>query len=269
MSVEEMLAVTQLYSIAGCLDNETAYLNQRPFRSPHHSASTASLVGGGRLPRPGEISLAHHGVLYLDELPEFSRTVLEALRQPLEDKTVTVARVEQSVTYPADCTFVGSLNPCPCGFYGDEAKECNCTPIQISKYQNKLSGPFLDRMDLFCYVPRVTFSTLADSKNKEESSRAIQRRVQQAIDKQNQRYAEYEFSTNSHIPAQLMDKFCFLDKTSKNLMKQAMQTMNLSPRSYHRILRVARTIANLNKTEKITTRHLSEALQYRRTLTSF
>jgi magnesium chelatase family protein len=223
----------------------------------------AALVGGGRLPRPGEISLAHRGVLYLDELPEFSRGVLESLRQPLEERTITVARVEQSITYPAHSILVGSLNPCPCGYAGDSDKECVCTPVQLSHYQKKLSGPLLDRSDLFCYVPRVTFDTLT-TQQAQEASAVIQERVEQAVQHQRTRYATHPtVVNNAALPNQLLEKYCSLDNTSRKLMKQAVETMHLSPRSYHRILRVARTIADLGGVEQITIQHLSEALQYR------
>ncbi|MDP3971103.1 MAG: YifB family Mg chelatase-like AAA ATPase [bacterium] len=262
MSVEEMLEITTLYSIAGLLDESESYIKARPFRSPHHSASMAALVGGGKLPRPGEISLAHHGVLFLDELPEFSRTVVEALRQPLEEHTVTVARVEQSVTYPAKSIFVGSLNPCPCGYFGDGEKECVCTPSQISKYQKKLSGPLLDRMDLFCYVPRITFDVLTGA-NAQDDSNKMRKRVQRARDIQVDRYQTKKINCNAHITNQLIQQYCSITKLATSLLKQAMLTMQLSPRSYHRILKVSRTIADLDEQEQIDQLHVAEALQYR------
>ncbi|MBI2415317.1 MAG: YifB family Mg chelatase-like AAA ATPase [Candidatus Kerfeldbacteria bacterium] len=266
MTAEEMLSVTQLYSIAGLLSHHQTYVRSRPFRQPHHSASMAAVVGGGRLPRPGEISLAHHGVLYLDELPEFQRAVLEALRQPLEEHTVTVARVEQSITYPAQTIFIGSLNPCPCGYYGDKEKECTCTPLQLAKYHKKLSGPLLDRVDLFCYVPRINFDTLT-SQTVTESSAAIRVRVQQALNRQRQRYAGSAMANNATLPNRLINQHCPIDASSKRLLRQAMQTMQLSPRGFHRILRVARTIADLEDSTNITPHHLSEALQYRQFFT--
>lgn len=267
MTVDEMLEVTKLYSVVGLLDNHQPYIDQRPFRHPHHSASMAALVGGGQAARPGEISLAHRGILYLDELPEFQRAVIEALREPLEEQTITVSRVSQSVTYPAACTLVTSLNPCPCGFYGDQTKECICTPTQIARYQSKLSGPFLDRVDLFCYVPRVTFTTLIDTSAQAESSYTIRQRVTQAVARQQERFSiKYPCQRNALIPNYALDELCQLDAASKDLMKQAMTSLQLSPRSYHRIIRVARTIADLDNSETISADHIREALQYRQTI---
>lgn len=266
MTVDEMLEVTKLYSVVGLLDSQYSYVDQRPFRHPHHSASMAALVGGGQMARPGEISLAHHGILYMDELPEFNRSVIEAVREPLEEQTITVSRVAQSVTYPAACTLLASLNPCPCGYYGDEEKECICTATQIARYQSRLSGPFLDRIDLFSYVPRVTFSTLTDNETAIESSDKIRQRVQMAINIQRARLSDMNCDRNSRIPTRLIDTVCALDIPSRALMKKAMSSLQLSPRSYHRLLRVARTIADLDNVDSITEDHLREALQYRQTV---
>lgn len=265
MSATEILEVTQLYSIAGLLSVDKPIYNMRPFRQPHHSASMAALVGGGRLPRPGEISLAQHGVLYLDELTEFQRSVIEALRQPLEERTITVARVEQSVTYPANCIFIGSLNPCPCGYFGDGEKECVCTPLQIANYQKKLSGPLLDRIDLFCFVPRINFNTIIQT-NQAESSQKIQQRVSKAYMQQQERYECSATTRNATMTTKEIEQYCNLNQASQQLLRQAMQTMQLSPRGYHRILRVARTIADLEQQNNIATHHISEALHYRQSL---
>lgn len=263
MTIDEMLEVTTLYSIAGELKSHQPYISSRPFRSPHHTASTAALIGGGKLPRPGEISLAHHGVLYLDELPEFPRAVIESLRQPLEEHIVSVARVEQSITYPAEFTFVGSMNPCPCGYYGDEERECMCTPLHIAKYQQKISGPLLDRMDLFCAVPRISFDALT-STSETESSAEMRKRVQRARVIQRQRFTDNTTRCNAQMSTQYIDTYCEVDAAGSQLLKKAMHMMQLSPRSYHRILRVARTIADLDGSSAILSGHIAEAIQYRK-----
>ncbi len=266
MTISEMLEVTHLYSVAGLLSTEQPYINQRPFRQPHHTASTASIIGGGRIPRPGELSLAHHGVLFFDEFPEFPRSVLEALRQPLEEQSVTIARVEQAITYPAAPLFIGSLNPCPCGFYGDPEQECHCTPLQIQKYHKKLSGPLLDRMDMFCYVPRLQFDALVNTEPELTSAEQLQQSVHKAHQLQQERFAQTQIVANAYIPHGAIERYCHIDQESKSLLRQAMSVMHLSPRSFHRIIRLARTIADLSASDHILPQHVGEALQYRRPL---
>lgn len=264
LSPDEIVEVTRLYSVAGLLTEAEPYITRRPFRQPHHTASVASIVGGGRIPRPGELSLAHRGVLFFDELPEFPRAALEALRQPLEDQQVTVARMEQAVTFPTAPLFIGSLNPCPCGYYGDPERDCQCTPLQIQKYHKKLSGPLLDRMDIFCYVPRLEFDTLVQQSSDTSIVTDLCERVQQALKRQCHRFRNTSIWYNAMIPHAAMNQYCPMAEASLELLRQAMRVMQLSPRSYHRIVRLARTIADLDDSADITHVHVSEALQYRR-----
>lgn len=261
----ELLEITRLYSIAGLLSEHQPYLAMRPFRQPHHSASLSAIVGGGRHPKPGELSLAHHGILFFDELVEFPRGVLEALRQPLEEQSVTIARVEQTITYPAHIIFVGSFNPCPCGYYGDTEKECVCTPVQVAKYLKKLSGPLLDRIDLVCAVDRVPYDILSSTETL-ESSDVVRERIVQTQQVQQQRFAGTGIVSNAAIPQRLIQHFCALNADTRTILQQAVALLHLSPRSYHRILRVARTIADLAQSEVITVSHVQEALQYRQML---
>lgn len=264
LNAEESMETTKIYSVAGLLSPEHPLMTKRPFRSPHHTASGVALVGGGKNPRPGEISLAHRGVLFLDELPEFPRHVLENLRQPLEDGVITISRAQGSLTFPARFMLVSSQNPCPCGFYSDGEKPCVCTPLQIDKYQKKISGPLLDRLDLFVEVPRLKFAKLAEENPEQtENSATIRARVQSAKEIQNQRFQNTAWQTNAEMGPKEIQKYCSLDTASTDLLRAAVTQMRLSARAYHRLLKVSRTIADLSGAEKIQVNHLAEALQYR------
>lgn len=262
MTESEVLEVTKIYSIAGLLRENQPYIAERPFRAPHHTISDVALVGGGQTPRPGEISLSHRGVLFLDEFPEFGRSVLEALRQPLEDGVVTVSRARGHITYPAKFILVASQNPCPCGYYGDPEKQCSCTSTQIIKYRKKISGPLLDRIDLHVEVPRVKFEKLTEEKVA-ESSKEIRERIQKARDRQLKRYKDLKILTNAELSAQQIKKFCPIDAQSQEVLRKAIDEYHLSARTYHRILKMARTIADLAGQENILTDHIAEAIQYR------
>ncbi|MDP4001386.1 MAG: YifB family Mg chelatase-like AAA ATPase [bacterium] len=263
LTVEEVLEITKIYSVSGSLNQSKNLITTRPFRSPHHTSSSAALVGGGSHPKPGEISLSHRGVLFLDEFPEFSRSVLENLRQPLEDGVVTVARAAATITFPAQFTLIAAQNPCPCGYYSDKMKKCICSPSQIMKYQKKISGPLLDRIDLFVEVGRVEYEKLS-AESSGESSADIQKRVQNARDKQSQRFKQNnKIKTNSEMTIKEIREFCKLEQAEQDFMKTAVIKMYLSARSYHRILKLGRTIADLANAENISTIHLAEALQYR------
>lgn len=262
LSIEEALEVTRIYSIADKLPTGQPLVRQRPFRSPHHTISQAGLVGGGPIPRPGEISLAHRGVLYLDELPEFGRT-LEVLRQPIEDKQVTVSRVRGTITFPANFMLIASLNPCPCGHYGDPDQACTCGEAQVRRYQQRLSGPLLDRFDIQLDVQRVAFDQLSE-KRRGEPTAAIWDRVQAARDIQYARYAELPYAyTNSDLGPGEIDRFCALPPEAESLLRTAMIRFKLSARAYHRILKLSRTIADLASQEMIRIEHVAEAIQYR------
>jgi magnesium chelatase family protein len=237
-------------------------IRHRPFRAPHHTISNAGLVGGGHWPRPGEISLAHRGVLFLDELPEFGQHTLEVLRQPLEDRTVTISRAQGSLTFPANFMMVGAMNPCPCGYFGDPEKDCTCSPTLISRYQKRLSGPLLDRIDIHLEVPRVPFQKLSDDRRGEPSAK-IRERVQSARSRQSARFAGTPFTANADMgPTQVRD-YCHVDDTGRQLLGAAMRQMQLSARAYHRILKLARTISDLAGEEHIQPAHIAEAIQYR------
>jgi len=261
MSREEVLETTRVYSVAGLLNAEHPLIDVRPFRAPHKNASTASIIGGGRIPRPGEISLSQNGVLFLDEFTEFNRDVLEALRQPLEDKLVTIARAQATCTYPANFSLVASCNPCPCGFYGSDL-ECKCTPPQIQKYLGRISGPLLDRMDLHVEIPRVNFEQLRDVSSSEGSD-TMREKVLQARQIQIKRFARHKFKLNSQMRPADVKKYCRLDEASESLLKNAFDKLKMSARAYDRVLKVARTIADLESAPDIKIQYLAEAMQYR------
>lgn len=262
MTRSEILETTKIYSIAGKLTKDKPLVTERPFRAPHHTSSGVALVGGGAFPRPGEISLAHRGVLFLDEFPEFSRQVLENLRQPLEDGVVTISRAQGVLTFPARFTLIASQNPCPCGYYSDPDRQCICAPMQIMKYQKKISGPLLDRIDLHVEVPRVKLEKLT-SDQLSESSEKIRERVSLARSRQTKRFENRSLSMNSEMSSQDFKDFCQIEIKAQELLKNAVQQMHLSARGYYRILKVARTIADLAGVDKIETSQVAEALQYR------
>jgi len=267
LSFEESLAVTKIYSIIGYLSPQKPFLTQRPFRAPHHTCSETALIGGGNPPRPGEITLAHRGVLFLDELPEFHRDVLESLREPLEDGKITILRARYSLSFPAKFTLIAASNPCPCGFYGSPDRECTCTNSQIRMYQRKLSGPLSDRIDLFINVKKVEFEKLI-SFQKDVTS-MIREKVLRAQQIQRERYKKEKFLLNSEIPVSKIERYCQIDDKSKSLLKSFVDSGRLSARGYHRVLKVARTIADLQSSEKILFDHVSEALSFRFNLDNF
>ncbi|PKP02703.1 MAG: magnesium chelatase [Bacteroidetes bacterium HGW-Bacteroidetes-6] len=263
MSLQEALEATRIHSVAGKLGPNIGLLQQRPFRSPHHTISDVALVGGGTFPQPGEISLAHNGVLFLDELPEFKRAVLEVLRQPIEDRVVTISRAKFSVDYPASIMLIAAMNPCPCGYYNHPEKECSCGHGNIRRYLSRISGPLLDRIDIHIEVTPVAFNSLAD-KRFGESSSEIRKRVVKARGLQITRFEDNpNISCNAQLSPSLLKKYCNIDSTGETLLKNAMEKLNLSARAYDRILRVARTVADLENSESIQTLHLAEAIQYR------
>ncbi|MFP4343358.1 MAG: YifB family Mg chelatase-like AAA ATPase [Anaerolineales bacterium] len=262
LSLDEALEVTRIYSVADQLPPDTPLISQRPFRAPHHTISHAGLVGGGHWPRPGEISLAHRGVLFLDEMPEFSRRVLEVMRQPMEDKVVTISRAQGSFTFPANFVLVAAMNPCPCGYYGDPERACTCAMGMIQRYRKRISGPLMDRIDLHVEVPRVPYEKLMRSALGETSS-AIRARVERARTQQRTRLAGAGLACNADMGPGEIRRFCQLGEEAQALMRAAMRQMHLSARAYHRVLKVSRTIADLEGTEGIQPHHLAEALQYR------
>lgn len=263
MNTKESLEVTKIYSIAGLLAERGRLVRERPFRSPHHTVSQAGLVGGGQIPKPGEVSLAHRGVLFLDELPEFSKSALEVLRQPLEDKEVTLGRARAVLSFPAEFMLIGSMNPCPCGFYGyEEDRSCTCTPHQVQRYRSRISGPLLDRIDIHVEVPRVNYDTLS-AQTTPETSLEIRTRVNQARAIQRERFHSTHTLCNSGMHPSQIRKHCELDKSGRELLRQSFDRLGLSARAHDRILKVARTIADLAGKEKIQAIHIAEAIQYR------
>ncbi len=267
MSIEESLDVTRIYSVADQLPVGTPLIKHRPFRSPHHTISHAGLVGGGNIPKPGEISLAHRGVLFLDEFPEFGTRVLEVMRQPMEDKVVTISRAKGSLTFSANFQLIAAMNPCPCGYYGDTQKPCTCAPAVVIKYQKRISGPLLDRIDIHIEVPRVDYEKLS-SDRVGESSESIRQRVQSARNIQHTRFTNSNFPStdvlcNADMRVGEVRQFCSLQPEGQSLMRSAMSQLNLSARAYHRILKLSRTVADLAGSEEIQSTHLAEALQYR------
>ena len=263
MALEEAIETTKIHSIAGLLGAEKSFVATRPFRSPHHTISDVGLLGGSAIPTPGEVSLAHNGVLFLDELPEFKRSTLEVMRQPLEDGQVTISRAAGSLTFPSEFMLVAAMNPCPCGYFGDLKRECRCSPVQVQRYRQRISGPLLDRIDLHIEVPAVEYRDMS-SERTEESSSAIRERVVKARERQQKRFAKEKKTTcNARMGPRQIKTHCKLSDESQELIRVAMTELNLSARAYDRILKVSRTIADLAASDSITPEHVSEAIQYR------
>lgn len=263
LTFEEALATTKIHSVAGILPKDKALITERPFRSPHHTVSDAALIGGGSIPRPGEVSFSHHGVLFLDELPEFKKNVLEVLRQPLEDFKVTISRSKMSVEFPSNFMLAAAMNPCPCGYFTDPTKECTCNTAQIQKYMSRISGPLLDRIDIHIEVPAVKFKDLTSSSTGEKSEE-IRKRVVKAREIQQKRFESIKhIYCNADMGSKELKKFCKIDSSSEDLLKMAMTRLGLSARAYDRIIKVSRTIADIEGSEDILPNHISEAIQYR------
>ncbi len=263
MTFEEALETTKIYSVAGKLDGTKGLVTRRPFRSPHHNVSQMGLSGGGTIPRPGEISLAHNGVLFLDELPEFSRTALESMRQPIEDGKITISRAAGALTYPCEIMLVAAMNPCPCGFLGHPTKPCTCSPQAAQRYLSRISGPLLDRIDIQIEVPPVEFSALSDRDNTEERSSVIKARVNAARAIQQRRFAGSTTTCNAKMSASEIEKYCVLDDAGRALVKKIFESLGLSARAYTKILKLSRTIADVEGSEQILPVHISEAIRYR------
>jgi len=262
MTTEEALEVTKIYSVSGLLPTDTPFIRQRPFRSPHYTISNAGLVGGGHWPKPGEISLSHRGVLFLDELPEFGHAVLEVLRQPLEDRVITISRAQGSVTFPANFMLVGAMNPCPCGYYGDPFRQCTCSTGLVTRYQKRVSGPFIDRVDIFVEVPHIDYEKLTDDRLGEKSE-TVQARVEAARTIQHKRFEGTKLTCNAEMTPTEVREFCRAEESAQSLLKAAMKQLYLSARAFHRILKIGRTIADLENADIIKAHHLAEAIQYR------
>lgn len=261
-TLREALETTKIHSVAGKIDKETSLMLSRPFRSPHHTISDVALVGGGTYPQPGEISLSHNGVLFLDELPEFKRTVLEVMRQPLEDRLITISRARFTVEYPASFMLVSSMNPCPCGYYNHPSRKCVCAPGMVQKYLNRISGPLMDRIDIHLEVVPVPFGKLSEM-GKGENSATIRNRVIQARKIQEKRFSESDIYSNAQMSSRMLHQYCTLDVAGQKILKTAMEKLGLSARAYDRILKVSRTIADLEGSEQVEASHLGEAIQYR------
>lgn len=262
LTLEEALEITKVYSICGLLPREKALVCERPFRSPHHTTSMQALTGGGRTPRPGEISLANHGILFLDELPEFNKATLEVLRQPLEDHKIILSRVRGSCQYPANCQMVAAMNPCSCGYYPDRSR-CKCSLTDVNRYLGRISQPLLDRIDICMEVPRLEYKDLTGNRQHNESSEEIRMRVEAAVERQRVRYQDEKILFNSQLNARLINRYCKLNDNEQELLRQAFQTMNLSARAYHRLIKVSRTIADLEDSDRIKEKHICEAIGYR------
>ena len=262
LTMEEAIEVTKIYSVCGLLPQDTPIIVERPFRSPHYTISHAGLVGGGQWPRPGEISLGHHGVLFLDEFPEFGHITLESLRQPIEDRTITVSRAHGSVTFPASFMLVAAMNPCPCGYYGDPFKECKCSSGEISRYHKRISGPLLDRIDIFVDVPHIDYEKLTEDKPGESSDK-VRARVKTAHEVQLERFRGTKLKCNADMTPKEVKEFCTVEPAAQSLLRTAMKQLHLTGRAFHRILKLSRTIADMEHSDIIKTHHMAEALQYR------
>jgi magnesium chelatase family protein len=262
LNFHESLETSKVYSVMGMMPKGHGLITTRPFRAPHHTISDAGLIGGGQNPKPGEVSLAHHGVLFLDELPEFKKNVLEVLRQPMEEGHVTISRASSSVTYPADFMLIAAMNPCPCGFLGDTKRECFCSPLQIQRYRSKISGPLMDRIDIHLDVPPVPFKDLS-AEGRGQTSSEVLSRVMRAREVQEARFQDLNIHANSGMNSRLVRTFCALDDESNDLLEKAMEKLGLTARAHSRILKISRTIADLEEAPEIRGHHVAEAIQYR------